>query len=459
MYKNFEHRFNLQNHFSLFFGLLKEPAIVYGISNKIWIFVSSLVTAPLIIIFFSAELQGYYYAFTSLLGIQALFVMGTGQLIQQFVSYEWAGIKYDKNSGFSGDKYAIERLASLKHFSIKWFSFVSFILFIGLSTGGYLFLNNSNSGSTIPVYQWIYPWLLICLLKSIQILISPGLTYLEGINEVERVNRFRFVQSLNERIAAWIVIIIGGKLWLFSAGTGVNIFSQIRFFRKKYFEMLRDLLKLKTDKKFPWKKEILPLQWRYALSTLSGYINFSLIVPFVFWYLGPVEAGKTGITWAVITMLWGLSVTIISTKLPALAILASRGEFNRVNKTFLISTINSLILLSASILLFYSGLIFLGNILPSVSIRFLNPFTSLIFSLVIIPHHFRFAMINYMRALKKEPFWFISILESVVILITMPLSCSNFGITGVGFTLLILISLSTFVTYLIFKKFRYQFYK
>ncbi len=94
-----------------FIKIIKDRAVIYGISNKIWLFLSSAATATLIIIFFTPELQGYYYAFNSLLGIQTLFVMGIGQIIQQFISHEWAKINFDPGSGFSGDKIALERLA------------------------------------------------------------------------------------------------------------------------------------------------------------------------------------------------------------------------------------------------------------------------------------------------------------------------------------------------------------
>lgn len=433
-----------------FLQLLKDKAVVYGIYNKLWIFISSAVTAPLIIIYFSPELQGYYYTFTSLLGIQTLFVMGLGQLIQQFVSHEWAKIKFDPVKGLTGDETAIKRLASIKQFTLRWFSIASLILFAGLSAGGYFFMKNSNPAFSIQINIWLMPWIIICLLKSLQILISPGLTFLEGINEVESVNRFRFSQSVAERITAWIIILLSGKLWLFTAGTGVNVISQLSFFKRKYFLLLKSIFKLKSSDNQLWKREILPLQWRYAISSVSGYLNFSFLIPLVFWYLGPVTAGQTGITWAIITMFWGLSVTIISTKMPELAIESAKRNYEKVNRTFLVSTLNSTLLLLLAVALFYALLLSLKTISPGLSVRFLEPLPALILSLAIIPHHLRFAMVSYMRAMKKEPFWNISVLESILVIVVLPFSCKLWGVIGLSAAFLTVVLFTTFLTYLIF---------
>ncbi len=435
-----------------FIKIIKDRAVIYGISNKIWLFLSSAATATLIIIFFTPELQGYYYAFNSLLGIQTLFVMGIGQIIQQFISHEWAKINFDPGSGFSGDKIALERLASIKQFTVKWFSWITLLMFFGLSAGGFFFLIKSSPDSDVYLSEWLFPWLVICLLKSMQILLSPGLTFLEGINEVENINRFRLKQSLSERITSWFVMILGGKLWLFSAGTTVNLLGQINFFRRKYYALLKEVLSLKSAENKIWKKEILPLQWRSAISSVTGFLNFSFIIPLIFWYLGPVAAGSAGISWAVITMFWGLSVTIITTKMPTFAIAAASKNYNKLNRTFFISTLNSTLLLLITVLSFNLGLILLKNISPSVSERFLDPLPLFLFSLSVIPHHIRFAMVSYMRALKREPFWKISLAESVLILIVLPLCCKNFGMTGLGAGFLFIIIIITAITYFVFKK-------
>lgn len=383
--------------------------------------------------------------------------MGLGQLIQQFISHEWANIEFIPGNELKGNESSINRLASIKQFSIKWFSWMTFFLLFGLSIGGILFLKYSANDSSIDTSIWLAPWIVICFFKSLQILISPGLTFLEGINEVESVNRFRFRQSVYERTAAWIVIIIGGKLWLFSAGTGVNLIGQFDFMFRKFGKVLKEIFGLKATKNKIWKEEIFPLQWKYAITSISGYLNFTFIVPLIFWFLGPVDAGKFGITWAIITMFWGLSVTLISTKMPGFAMIAAKSDFGKFNRSFRKSAINSAIFLSVLIVIFIVVLFFLEILFPSIAKRFLNMLPAVFISAAIIPHHLRFAMANYMRALKKEPFWKISILDIILVfLIIIPL-CKYYGILGASIGLLIVVSINTLLTYFVFIKSKAEF--
>jgi len=442
----------IKKSFVVINNIIQDRAVLFGFSNKFWLFISSAVTAPIIIIYFSPTLQGFYYTFIGVLGIQSLFVLGLGQLLQQFISHEWIKINYLPGKGFEGDSQAILKLSNIKQFTIKWFSILSLLLFLSLSIGGYFFMKQTSYNSGIPISFWLAPWLVISFLKSLQLFTSPVVTFLEGINEVENVNRFRFSQSLQERITSWIIIIIGGKLWLFSAAAGINIWGQFIFFKKKYSSILKDLIKLKSKKNDIWKREILPLQWKYAVSSLSGYLNFSFIVPLIFWFLGPVTAGQMGITWAIITMFWGLSVTLITTKIPTFAMDAANKDYKKLDKLFFDSTlVSTIFLVFTSVLLLIIVVIF-KIFYPEISSRFLPllPFT--MFSLSIIPHHLKFAMTSYMRALKKEPFWKISIIESILILFIIPLFCKYAGIEGVSICFLGIIILITYLTYLKFNR-------
>ena len=442
----------IKKSFLVINNIIQDKAVLFGFSNKFWLFISSAVTAPIIIIYFSPTLQGFYYTFIGVLGIQSLFVLGLGQLLQQFISHEWIKINHLPGKGFEGDSQAILKLSFIKQFTIKWFSILSLLLFLTLSIGGYFFMKQTSYNSGIPISFWLAPWLVISFLKSLQLFISPGVTFLEGINEVENVNRFRFSQSLQERITSWIIIIIGGKLWLFSAAAGINILGQLNFFKKKYSSILKDLIKLKSKKNDMWKREILPLQWKYAVSSLSGYLNFSFIVPLIFWFLGAVTAGQMGITWAIITMFWGLSVTLITTKIPTFAMYAANKDYKKLDKLFLNSTVVSTIFLVFTSVLLLIIIVIFSIYYPEISSRFLPllPFT--MFSLSIIPHHLKFAMTSYMRALKQEPFWKISIIESILILFIIPIFCKYAGIEGVSICFLGIIILIPCLTYLKFNR-------
>jgi len=67
-----------------------ERATLYAMANRLWGSASGLLTAVLVAWFFTPELQGYYFTFLSLLTLQTFVELGFGELLQQFVSHEWA---------------------------------------------------------------------------------------------------------------------------------------------------------------------------------------------------------------------------------------------------------------------------------------------------------------------------------------------------------------------------------
>ncbi|MHB8579864.1 MAG: hypothetical protein ACYDA4_08380 [Ignavibacteriaceae bacterium] len=437
---------------SSFQNINNDKAVAFGILNKAWIFLSALISTPLLIIFLSPALQGFYFTFISILGLQTVFILGIGQLLQQFISHEWVKIDYDKSAGLKGDEIAIIRLSSIKNFTIKWYSWLTVILLPGMSIGGYFFMKSSIPNNLIGLQEWLLPWIAVCILKSLQVLISPGLIFLDAINEVESVNKFRTIQSIIERISSWIVLIIGGRLWLLAAGAFVNILGQISFFKKKYLTLFKHVYQIRHTNVKIWKQEILPIQWRLATSSFSGYLYFSFLVPMVFWYFGPIVAGKLGITWAMINMFWNLAVTPVAAAMPALAGFAAKKDFQSFKKRFHMSVVNSILLLFVGISVLYIGLIILNIFFIPAAGRFLGLLTAAIFLLAIIPHHLRFVMISYMRALKKEPFWFISIFESILLLFIFFLCSKYTGFLGLSISFLFVSTLSCCVNFIIFKK-------
>jgi hypothetical protein len=93
--------------------MLDRPT-VYAISNRLWGSASGLVTAVLVASYFTPELQGFYFTFLSLLTLQTFVELGFGELLQQFVSREWAMISSSNRS-----ERALDRLSGLIRFALR----------------------------------------------------------------------------------------------------------------------------------------------------------------------------------------------------------------------------------------------------------------------------------------------------------------------------------------------------
>jgi hypothetical protein len=85
--------------------------------------------------------------------------------------------------------------------------------------------------------------------------------------------------------------------------------------------LLREPLHLRL-----WRDEVWPLQWRFALSWIGGYVIFQSVIPLSFSKLGPVDAGRIGMTLGIGWSLIGLASTWINASSPEFGRWAAAGD-------------------------------------------------------------------------------------------------------------------------------------
>src|SRR3989339_1643892 len=162
-----------------------DRPVFFSVLLRAWRVVAGPITTLLIASFFTAEIQGYYYTFYSLLEIQTFIELGLTIVILQFASHEWAKLSLDKEGNIVGDSGALSRLASLAHFSTKWFAVGALLITIGLGIGGYFFFLPAGT-----LIDWKAPWLGLCLFTGVTVSLFPILSLLEGCNQVSRLYTF-----------------------------------------------------------------------------------------------------------------------------------------------------------------------------------------------------------------------------------------------------------------------------
>ena len=85
----------------------------YATLGNISSFLIGPVTAYLITVYFSPELQGYYYTFGSIITLRFFAEVGLGQAIIQFASHEWANLNLNNEGKILGSPASKSRLAGL----------------------------------------------------------------------------------------------------------------------------------------------------------------------------------------------------------------------------------------------------------------------------------------------------------------------------------------------------------
>jgi O-antigen/teichoic acid export membrane protein len=412
-----------------------DRATVYAMSNRVWTSASGLLVALLVATFFSPVLQGYYFTFTSLLTLQTFLELGLGEVVQQFASHEWANLTSER--GAVSEK-AQRRLASLVRFALRWYVAVALLMFTGLGLLGQFFFR-TNPSNNAP--DWELAWWFAAACAACSALLTPVLSLLEGCNRVRKVHGVRLTQSIASRLAAKAAIVTGAGLLTVALARAVTVVvGVLGLFREGSRLLLpaysrANSVPVRETHSISFRHEIWPLQWRIALSWLSGYVLYSLFTPVIFAFHGPVAAGQMGMTVAAAAAISSAGFAVVTTKVPRLAMHAACGRYQELNAIFVRATGTALVVSTAGSLVFFIGLLGAGELDAEISNRFLPPRQTAWLLAAVVLQQLRYAMGSYLRAHKKEPFAYLATAEALIAVPLFVALAVQFGTYGmvVGF--------------------------
>ena len=256
-----------------------------------WSIIAGGATVLLLPLWLGPTQQGYYFTFASVLALQVFFELGLNQIVMQLVSHEVAHLTETADGRLTGKATHLGRLSSLARLISRWYG-VAAILFalIGGVAGAIFFMEKG----TEPLSAWLGIWVVLIGATAANLCLSPGLAVMEGCGKVGQVARLRLVQSVLGYAVLWAALLSGAGLW---AATAVPVVSAIctGYWLNIHGNML-DWLSAGTidfENQLSWKTDVLPLQWRIALSWASGYLIFNLFTPMVFSRHGAIDATAT----------------------------------------------------------------------------------------------------------------------------------------------------------------------
>lgn len=414
-----------------------DRAVFFGLIAKVWSMCSGPVTALLITTNFSPEVQGYYYTFATLLALQVFIQLGLGTVIIQFASHEWAKLELTTEGKISGDKDSLSRLLSISQIAFKWYFIAGILVILGVGFGGYFFFINSTQSSLKLEIDWVLPWFVLCLIEGISIWLVPVWSVLEGCNQVSHLYTFRFFQGFFTSITIWICMILGAELWTAAFSAAVYVITSIFFLGVKYWNFIKALFLSKpTGPQINWRKDLLPMQWRIAISWMSGYFIFSLFVPVLFKYHGALLAGQMGMTWSLIVVLGSVSSSWLSPKAPVFGMLIAQQNYDELNSQFwrttkiimVVSTTMAVTILSAVIFINYTNI----PILHKFASRLLSPLPTALFLLAQLLYVISSPFATYLRAHKREPLMMYSVIYAGLMAISTLLLGRFFSVLGMS---------------------------
>jgi hypothetical protein len=392
-------------------GLLFETAAVWGIAGKLAQAAAAPVSATLIVIFFTPRIQGYYYSFASLLALQIFLELGLATVITIFSSHEWVQLRLDDNGRVVGEEHALKRLSGLAWTSFRWYLVAGLILFGVLAVGGTYFLGIREEGAGIA---WRYPWLLLCAASALTFSLTPIWALLQGCGQIDQVYRYRFIDGLGRNFVLWSGIAAGLGLW--SAGLSA-LFSALLaafFLWVRYRPFLESLL-AQSMFSVNWWQEVFPLQWRIAVSWISGFFAFYLFTPVIFYFEGPEAAGQMGITWAIVSGISGLAGTWAQTRAPRFAQLVADRKYDELDRQAIqVGTMGAAVSLACGFAAI-AALAVAQHSWPGIAGRFLPLGSVALFLASDVLHQISVAQSTYLRAFKREPFVALSLVLAALI--------------------------------------------
>ena len=409
-------------------GLLPNRSILLSLINAARGVLGGATISILIANYFSQELQGYYYTFLSVLGLQVFVEMGLGTVVLQFASHEWANLRW-VDGGITGDQESRARLSSLALLSLRWYRTAALISFIFLSICGYFFFTQKDDNGI----NWLGPWLTLVTFTALRFCMTPHLALLEGCGRQEQVYGYRLFEGLCAAMATIVAIMENAGLWAvaFSAAiTQLCCFLYLKGAQRQFFREL--VIASSAQRPINWRYDLLPMQWRIALSWMAGYFIFQLTTPLVFHYQGATTAGQVGMTLALTASVNSLASIWLFTKVPAFGRLIAVRKWSELDALAGDATRSAVIVALLGSLAGYGLLWALHHYQCSIATRFLSPDASIGFLIAVVFQQIIQAEAYYLRSFKREPLLFSSILCAIVTGLSTWMASAHAGPKAVG---------------------------
>ncbi|BCS34702.1 hypothetical protein TBR22_A39280 [Luteitalea sp. TBR-22] len=382
-----------------------DRAVFVTLVSRVWGVGAGLVTIVAVTRALSAELQGFYYTFYSLVALQVFAELGLNHAIVQFGSHEMARLAWTPQGTVRGDESAYRRLQSLLTFALLWYGAAAVLMLAVLPVLGLRFFARAAAagaaGGAIDV-----PWIVLVVCSALALLTNAGISLLEACGRVADMALVRLSQSVASSLALWAVLGAGGGLYAVAASSAMMLLAAAAWLGGRYRPFFVDLLRHRAPGRgLAWREDIWPFQWRIAVSVMSGFLVTQLFNPLLLASHGPVVAGQMGMSLQMIAAMNGAALAWISTRAPIFGQLIARGQRRDLDVLFARALIQSTLVLLGGVVVVLAGL----ALIPGGATRVLPLPQFALLSVACVANHLVVSEAIYLRAHKEEPFMAVSV--------------------------------------------------
>jgi O-antigen/teichoic acid export membrane protein len=406
-------------------GLGIDRAVGWTAAARIWSFLAGPLSVVLIASHLSADEQGFYYTFASIVAFQTVFELGLGMVIVQFASHEKAFLEWTSDGILVGRDVEKGRLATLFRKTLQWYAVATTLATVALLIGGTIFFTHKRTS----VEGWMTPWIAVAILAGGSLFLTPFLSIIEGCGRVVDIARVRTWQAIASNVAAWSVLLAGGRLWASPAVLAGSLVVGGAWLVWTHRSLFSDLLHTHGDG-ISWRDEVWPFQWRIAVSWISSYLSFHLFIPLLFSSRGPAAAGQMGMSLTLGSAVYFVATSLLSTKTPQFGELIARRDFAELDARFFPAMWRAFGVMVLGATALFGGMLLLRQIGHRWSERLLEPLPFVLLLATMLIQVFFFAEAVYLRAHKQEPLLGIFIATGIVVATAAMILGRMYGATG-----------------------------
>lgn len=388
------------------FSITKIDDLSWALIYRFVIMISGVLIISILPFKTTPEEQGLYYALLGLISIYVVVDLGLSSMLINFISHQTMSGK---------DDHQIEikkaNLALLLRFAIKWVVVSSLLLGFFVYHVGHDILSE---------YKTVFMGLeqvvmLVCLVSIMTLILFAGSAVLEGLNKVSEAFFIKTIYVTVMIVMQIILLFMDMSYFALLAGQGIALVLAGVIYLKRNLASLLELILYSTEyANVSIVNQVIPFQLKVAISWVFGFLPIQIMPTILFTTLGPVWAGKIGLTQQIVTALSATSFIFIQVVVPKIGQLASLKKSKEVSVIYKKALKKSLLFSVVSILIVALSVEILTKYQRDIADRLLPTALLLVYLLIILINWLTFARAVLARAFHKEIILFPAILSGFI---------------------------------------------
>lgn len=390
-------------------------AVAITVATKMFQAGSQFAVIFLISKFLSPTEQGYYYTFQSLLALQVFFELGMSTVLVQVVSHESARMPRLLQDPMAIDHPDAARVGSFFRFIVRWYATIS-VAFVMIAIPAGIVFFHWNSDAAAGITSWMLPWILLAAMSTGSLVYQAATCLVEGLGEIADAARLRGIYAMACSIGLILSLVVGAGLYspAISLALGLAVGGH-QVGRRALGSFIRLYRRGLTAERVDWFFDLWGFQWKMAVSWLSGFFIFQFSTPALFALIGPLEAGKYGMSFQIVNGIAGLSMAWTTTRQAVWGRMIATGNWQSLDADFKANLVRTVLVNVAFALLFCLFLAGTNLIGMGLAERFSTWTVLLLLFATGTVNQVVFTQATYLRAHRREPFMHLSILSAVFI--------------------------------------------